>query len=150
MPGKINPSQCEALSMVCVQVVGNDLTVAFADSQGNFQLNAFKPVIVHNILESISLLSDAIHCFDCYCCAGIEANRPVIEDHLAHNLMLVTALVPHLGYEKAADIAKHAQQQSIPLQQACIDLEYATHEQYTAWLELSFPKIASIESADNP
>jgi fumarate hydratase class II len=105
MPGKVNPTQCEALTQVAVQVFGNDHAVAFAGSQGNFQLNVFKPVMLHNVLQSIELLADAIRSFDERCARGIEPDRDRIAAHLSANLMLVTALNPHIGYEKAAKIA---------------------------------------------
>ncbi len=135
MPGKVNPSQCEALSMVCAQVIGNDATVAFAGSQGSFQLNAYKPVIVHNVLESIVLLSDGLRSFTDYCTAGIQPNVDVIEDHLAKNLMLVTALNPHIGYEKAAEVAKQALQNKTTLKESCIALGYASSEQFDQWVD---------------
>ena len=106
MPGKVNPTQCEALTMVCVQVYGNDAAVAFAGSQGNFQLNVYKPVMAHNVLESLALLGDALGAFDAHCARGIEPDREVIARHLDANLMLVTALNRHIGYDKAAKIAK--------------------------------------------
>ncbi|HEV3472311.1 MAG TPA: class II fumarate hydratase, partial [Actinomycetota bacterium] len=108
MPGKINPTQSEAMTMVCVQVFGNDAAVAFAGSQGAFQLNVYKPVMLHNVLESASLLADACRSFNDHCAVGIEPNRSVIEAHLNDSLMLVTALTPHIGYEKAAEIALKA------------------------------------------
>jgi fumarate hydratase class II len=108
MPGKINPTQCEAMSMVCVQVFGNDATVAFAGSQGNFQLNVYKPIILHNVLESIMLLSHAVVSFDTFCAQGLTPNLPIIEEHLNHNLMLATALVNHIGYDRATEVSKFA------------------------------------------
>src|SRR5208337_4175974 len=105
MPGKINPTQCEALTMVVVQVFGNDHAVAFAGSQGNFQLNVYKPVILHNVLESIQLLAQASRSFNDRCAVGIEPNEKRIKEHLDDSLMLVTALNPHIGYEKAAKIS---------------------------------------------
>src|SRR5690606_31824108 len=111
MPGKVNPTQCEAMTMVCVQVFGNDAAVAFAGSQGNFQLNVYKPVMVHNVLESIELISDACLAFNDHCAVGIEPNRERIAENLDRNLMLVTALNRHIGYDKAAAIAKKAQKE---------------------------------------
>src|SRR5580698_6758904 len=105
MPGKVNPTQCEALTMVAVQVFGNDHAVAFAGSQGNFQLNVFKPVILHNVLVSVELLADGCRSFARRCAAGIEPNRKRIAEHLGSVLMVVTALNPHIGYEKAAEIS---------------------------------------------
>ncbi len=100
MPGKINPTQCEAMTMVAVQVFGNDVTVAFANTQGQFQLNVYKPVILHNVLESIELLADASRSFDRYCARGLEPNLDRIRQHVEESLMLVTALNPHIGYEQ--------------------------------------------------
>jgi fumarate hydratase class II len=108
MPGKVNPTQCEALTMVCVQVFGNDAAVAFAGSQGNFQLNVFKPVMVHNVLESIQLIGDACTSFNEHCATGIAPNLARIEANLQSNLMQVTALNRHIGYDKSAAVAKKA------------------------------------------
>jgi fumarate hydratase class II len=118
MPGKINPTQCEALTMVAVQVFGNDHAVAFAGSQGNFQLNVFKPVILHNVLESIVLLSDSCRAFNEYCARGIEPNIARMREHLDNSLMLVTALNPHIGYEKSAEIAMKAHHEGTSLKAA--------------------------------
>ncbi|TNC81250.1 MAG: class II fumarate hydratase [Oleiphilus sp.] len=136
MPGKVNPSQCEALSMVCAQVMGNDATVAFAGSQGSFQLNAYKPVIVHNVLESITLLSDGIKSFSRYCVMGIQVNVDVINAHLENNLMLATALNPHIGYEKSAEVAKNALKNQTSLKLSCMALGYASSEQFDQWVDL--------------
>lgn len=135
MPGKVNPSQCEALTMVCAQVMGNDATVAFAASQGNFQLNVFKPVILHNVLESIELLGDACRSFDLHCAAGMSACLPVIEQHLRANLMLATALAPHLGYERTAHIARNAHEQGLSLREAALATGWLSAEQYDAWVD---------------
>ncbi|MFN7834258.1 MAG: class II fumarate hydratase [Burkholderiaceae bacterium] len=134
MPGKVNPTQCEALTMVCVQVFGNDAAVAFAGSQGNFQLNVYKPVMAHNVMESIDLLADACTAFDRYCAQGIEPHRERIAANLANNLMLVTALNPHIGYDKAAAIAKRAHQQGFSLREAAVASGELTAEQYDAWV----------------
>jgi fumarate hydratase class II len=134
MPGKVNPTQCEALTMVCVQVFGNDAATAFAGTQGNFQLNVYKPVMVHNVLESIQLLGDACDTFNRFCAEGIEPNKPVIESHLHQNLMLVTALNRHIGYDKAAEIAKKAHREGISLREAAIDSGYLSSEQYDQWV----------------
>jgi len=134
MPGKVNPTQCEALTMVCVQVFGNDAAVAFAGSQGNFQLNVYKPVMVHNVLESIELIADACAAFDEFCAAGIEPNLPKIEENLAKNLMLVTALNRHIGYDKAAQIAKKAHKEGTTLREAALALGYVPAERYDEWL----------------
>jgi len=134
MPGKVNPTQCEALTMVCVQVYGNDAAVAFAGSQGNFQLNVYKPVMVHNVLESIQLLSDACLAFNQHCAIGIEPNLAVIESNLAKNLMLVTALNRHIGYDKAAAIAKKAHKEGLSLRESALKLGYVTEAEYDKWV----------------
>ena len=134
MPGKVNPTQCEAMTMVCVQVFGNDAAVAFAGTQGNFQLNVFKPVMVHNVLESIALIADACLAFEEGCARGIEPNREKIAENLGRNLMLVTALNRHIGYDKAAAIAKHAQKKGLTLREAAIASGDVTAEQYEQWI----------------
>lgn len=134
MPGKINPSQCEALAMVVAQVFGNDLAVAFAGSQGNFQLNAFKPIILHNVLESIDLLAEGCQSFNARCARGIEPNLPRIREHLDNSLMLVTALAPHIGYERAAEIALTAHHGRLSLREAALQLGYVTADDYDRWI----------------
>jgi fumarate hydratase class II len=134
MPGKANPTQCEALTMVAVEVFGNDHAVAFAGSQGNFQLNAYKPVILHNVLVSIELLTDACHSFNEHCAKGIEPNEKRIKEHLENSLMLVTALNPHIGYEKAAEISLAAYHRDISLREAALSLGYVTAEQFDSWV----------------
>ncbi len=134
MPGKINPTQCEALTQVCVQVFGNDHAVAFAGSQGNFQLNVFKPVILHNVLESIQLLAEAARSFNDRCAVGIEPNEKRIREHLDTSLMLVTALNPHIGYEKAAQISLKAYREDITLREAAVKLGFLTAEQFDEWV----------------
>jgi fumarate hydratase, class II len=134
MPGKINPTQCEALTMVAVQVFGNDHAVAFAGSQGNFQLNVYKPVMLHNVLTSIELLADASRSFCDRCAVGIEPNEKRIKDHLDHSLMLVTALNPHIGYEKAAKISLTAYHEDLSLREAALNLGFLTAEQFDAWV----------------
>ena len=134
MPGKINPTQSEALTMVAVQVFGNDAAVAFAGSQGNFQLNVFKPVMVHNVLESITLIADGCRAFNDHCAVGIEPNEPVIRAHLEHSLMNVTALNPHIGYEKAAKIALTAHRTGTSLREAALALGFLTAEEFDAWV----------------
>ena len=136
MPGKVNPTQCEAMSMVCVQVFGNDATVAFAGSQGNFQLNAYKPIMLHNVLESIALLSQALVSFDTYCAQGLAPNLSIIEKHLSHNLMLATALVNHIGYDKATEVSKFANTNSCTVKEACLKLDYASADQYAQWVDI--------------
>ncbi len=130
MPGKVNPTQSEAVTMVCAQVMGNDATIGFAASQGNFELNVFKPVIIYNYLQSVQLLSDALHSFTEKCAVGIEANEQIIKKHLEHSLMLVTALNPHIGYEKAAKIAKTAHEKGLTLKEAAIETKLLTAEQF--------------------
>ena len=134
MPGKVNPTQCEALTMVCVQVFGNDAATAFAGSQGNFQLNVYKPVMVHNVLESITLIADSCKAFNDNCAVGIEPNIDVIKHNLENNLMLVTALNQHIGYDNAAKIAKRAQHDGITLRQAAELLKLATAEEFDEWV----------------
>jgi len=134
MPGKINPTQCEALTMVAVQVFGNDHAVAFAGSQGNFQLNVYKPVMLQNVLMSIELLADASRSFCERCAVGIEPNEGRIKEHLNNSLMVVTALNPHLGYEKAAKISLTAYHEDISLREAALKLGFLTGEQFDSWV----------------
>jgi len=134
MPGKINPTQCEALTMVAVQVFGNDHAVALAGSQGNFQLNVYKPVMLHNVLTSIELLTDACRSFCDRCAIGIEPNAKRIKEHLDHSLMLVTALNPHIGYEKAAKISLTAYHEDLSLREAATKLGFVTAEQFDSWV----------------
>jgi fumarate hydratase class II len=130
MPGKVNPTQSEALTMVAVQVFGNDLATSFGGSQGNFELNVYKPVMIHNFLHSVRLLRDAIHSFVEFCISGIQINREQIDKHLKHSLMLVTALNPHIGYDKAAQVAKNAHKKNISLRQSAVELGYLTEEEF--------------------
>jgi fumarate hydratase class II len=130
MPGKVNPTQSEAMTMVCVQVFGNDATITFAGSQGNFELNVFKPVMVYNLIQSIYLLTDACKSFTEHCVVGIKANQEKIDYYVHHSLMLVTALNPLIGYDKAAQIAKKAYKENISLKEACLALGYLTAEQF--------------------
>jgi fumarate hydratase class II len=130
MPGKVNPTQCEALTMVCAQVMGNDVTVGIAASQGNFQLNVFMPVLAYNVLQSIRLLSDAMRSFNENCAKGIRPNEAVIQKHLDDSLMLVTALTPKIGYDKAAEIAKYAHQSGLTLKEAVLSQGVLTEEEY--------------------
>ncbi|MBO1438277.1 class II fumarate hydratase [Meiothermus sp. CFH 77666] len=134
MPGKVNPTQSEALTMVAVQVFGNDAAVAFAGSQGNFQLNVFKPVMVYNVLTSIQLLGDACAAFNDNCAVGIEPNLPRIKENLEKNLMQVTALNRHIGYDKAAAIAKKAHKEGTSLKEAALALGYLTEEEFDKWV----------------
>ena len=134
MPGKVNPTQCEALTMVAVQVYGNDQGVAFAGSQGNFQLNVYKPVILHNVIESAQLLAEGCLSFEARCAHGIEPNEKRIAEHLAKNLMLVTALNPHIGYEKAAKISLTAYREDISLREAAVKLGLVSEAQFDQWI----------------
>ncbi len=135
MPGKVNPTQAEALSMVACQVFGNDATIGFAASQGNFELNVFKPVIIYNFLQSATLLAEATTSFDVHCAAGIEPVREKIEQNLHNSLMLVTALNPHIGYENAAKIAKKAHADNSTLKEAAIQLGLLTEAQFDTYVQ---------------
>lgn len=130
MPGKVNPTQCEALTMIAAQIMGNDATIGFASSQGNFELNVFKPVIIYNFLQSVQLLSDGIKSFHDHCAVGIEPNKKTIEENLSGSLMLVTALNPYIGYENSAKIAKFAHKEGLTLKEAAVQLELLTEEQF--------------------
>jgi len=130
MPGKVNPTQSEAMTMVAVQVLGNDAAIGFAGSQGNFELNVFKPVMIHNLLHSIRLLHDSCHGFVEYCIAGMTIDREQIAENLRESLMLVTALNPHIGYDNAAKIAKHAHKKKISLRESAIELGLLTGEKF--------------------
>lgn len=134
MPGKVNPTQCEAMTMVCVQVFGNDAATAFAGSQGNFQLNVYKPVMVHNVLESIGLLADACRAFNDNCAVGIEPDDEVITKNLDKNLMLVTALNKHIGYDNAAKIAKTAHHEGKTLREVALELGLLTEAEFDQWV----------------
>ena len=135
MPGKVNPTQSEAMTMIACQVMGNDATIGFAASQGNFELNVFKPVIIYNILQSVRLLADGIMSFHDRCVVGIEANLDVISHYLNDSLMLVTALNPHIGYEKAAEIAKKAFKDNTTLKKTAVQLGYLTEEQFDEYIK---------------
>jgi fumarate hydratase class II len=135
MPGKVNPTQSEAMTMVCVQVVGNDTAISMAGTQGNFELNVFKPVMIHNLLHSVRLLADSCRSFTDYCVVGIEANRDQINHFLNDSLMLVTALNPHIGYDNAAKVAKLAFQERSTLREACIKLGLLTGEQFDEYVK---------------
>jgi len=134
MPGKVNPTQSEALTMVCVQVLANDVAVGFGGASGNFELNVFKPLIAHNVLHSLRLLGDAAASFDLHCARGLEPNRGEIQRHLEQSLMLVTALAPHIGYDRAAQIAKHAHAFGTTLREAADALGFVTPAQFEAWV----------------
>jgi len=130
MPGKVNPTQCEAMTMVCTQVMGNDVTISFAGASGNFELNVYRPVIAYNIIQSIRLLTDACDSFRVHCVDGIEANEERIRSNLYNSLMLVTTLNPHIGYDKAAEVAKKAHKDNLSLREAIIDLGYMSGEEF--------------------
>jgi fumarate hydratase class II len=134
MPGKVNPTQSESLTMVAVQVMGNDAAIGFAASQGNFELNVFKPVIIFNFLNSVRLLADGCVSFNEHCAAGIEPNRERIADYVKNSLMLVTALNPHIGYDKAAKIAKKAHKEGTGLKDAALALGYVSSEDFDRWV----------------
>jgi fumarate hydratase, class II len=134
MPGKVNPTQSEAMTMVAVQVFGNDAAIGFAGSQGNFELNVFKPVMIHNFLHSVRLIHDACHGFVDYCIAGIELNREQIDRYLNDSLMLVTALNQHIGYDNAAKLAKHAHKKGLSLREAAMELGLLTPDQFDDWV----------------
>ncbi len=134
MPGKVNPTQCEALTMVCCQVMGNDVALSIGGASGNFELNVFKPLIAHNFLQSARLLGDAMRSFEKYCFKGIEPNPKRIAELMERSLMLVTALTPHIGYDKSAEIAKKAQHDDSSLKDAALALGYVSEEQFNLWI----------------
>ncbi|MYM32670.1 class II fumarate hydratase [Duganella sp. CY15W] len=134
MPGKVNPTQCEALTMLACQVFGNDVAITMGGASGNFELNVYKPMIAHNFLQSARLLADGMRSFEEHCVHGIEPNRSRIEELMERSLMLVTALAPHIGYDKAASIAKKAQHEGTTLKQAALALGYVTAEQFEQWI----------------
>ncbi|MEX2511815.1 MAG: class II fumarate hydratase [Cyclobacteriaceae bacterium] len=135
MPGKVNPTQAEAMTMVCAQVIGNDTAVSIGGANGHFELNVFKPMMVNNLLSSARLLGDACMSFNDNCAQGIEPNKPIIQRHLENSLMLVTALNPHIGYENAAKIAKKAHKEGSSLREAALDLKLLTNEQFDEWVK---------------
>jgi len=134
MPGKVNPTQCEALTMLCAQVVANDVAIGIGAAAGNFELNVYKPLIAHNFMQSARLLADGMACFDHYCVRGIEANEARIAELLGHSLMLVTALTPHIGYDRAAEIAQRAHRDGSTLREVALALGYVTAEEFDRWL----------------
>ena len=134
MPGKVNPTQVEAVTMVCAQVMGNDVAVSIGGSNGHFELNVFKPVMIYNLLQSAELIGDACVSFAEKCVCGIEPNHPRVKEHLENSLMLVTALNPHIGYYKAAEIAKKAHVEGTTLREAAVDLGHLTSEQFDEWV----------------
>jgi fumarate hydratase class II len=135
MPGKVNPTQCEALTMIAAQVFGNDVAVNVGGASGNFELNVFKPLIAHNMLQSLRLLTDGVRSFDAHCAQGIVARRERIAEGVERSLMLVTALNPHIGYDKAAQIAKAAHAQGLSLREAALASGYVSAEQFDAWVK---------------
>ena len=135
MPGKVNPTQCESMTMVCCQVLGNDAAIGFAGTQGNFELNVYKPVMIHNLLQSIRLLGDSCRSFTDHCAVGIEPNHAQIETYLSNSLMLVTALNTHIGYENSARIAKAAYKQGLTLREAGIELGLITGSEFDRWVD---------------
>ncbi len=134
MPGKVNPTQSEALTMLCCQVLGNDVAINIGGASGNFELNVFRPMIIHNFLQSVRLLADGMSSFEEHCARGIEANLERIMELMERSLMLVTALTPHIGYDKAAEIAKHAHREGSTLREAALALGYVTVEQFEQWV----------------
>ncbi len=145
MPGKVNPTQCEALTMLCCQVFGNDVAITIGGASGNFELNVFKPLIAHNFSQSVRLLADGMASFEEYCVRGIEANRERIMKQMERSLMLVTALTPHIGYDRAAEIAKRAHRDGSSLKQAALVLGYVTEDEFDLWVqaaEMTHPRMA--------
>ena len=134
MPGKVNPTQSEALTMLAAQVFGNDVAINFGGASGNFELNVFRPMMAYNFLQSVRLLADGMLSFNAHCALGIEANRDRIAELVAGSLMLVTALNPHIGYDKAAFIAKKAHKDGSTLREAAVASAYLTGEQFDAWV----------------
>ena len=135
MPGKVNPTQAEALTMVCCQVMGNHTAITIGGSQGNFELNVYKPMMIHNLLHSVQLLTDSCRTFRTKCVEGLQANEDIISSHLENSLMLVTALNPHIGYDNAAKIAKNAHENNLTLRQSALQLEMLTNEQFDEWIK---------------
>jgi fumarate hydratase class II len=134
MPGKVNPTQCEAMTMVCIRVFGNDVVVGMAGASGNFELNVFKPVIMDAVIQSVRILTGTIVSFNRYCAVGIMPRRERVEEFMERSLMLVTALTPHIGYDRAARIAKHANEEYITLREAALRLKEVTAEEFDAWI----------------
>ena len=135
MPGKVNPTQCEALTMVCAQVIGNDAAITVGGMQGHYQLNVFKPVMIYNLLQAARLLGDACVSFNDNCAVGIEPNLSNIKKNLENSLMLVTALNTHIGYENSAKIAKKAHSEGTTLREAALELGLVTEEQFNEWVD---------------
>jgi fumarate hydratase, class II len=136
MPGKVNPTQCEALTMACCQIMGNDVVIGMAGASGAFELNVYKPVIAHNLLQSLRLLADGMRSFDTHCASGIEPDKVRIAELVQRSLMLVTALTPHIGYDKAAEIAKTAYRDGLSLREAAIGSGHLSAEAFDAWVQV--------------
>jgi len=134
MPGKVNPTQCEALTMLCAQVMGNDVAISIGGASGHFELNVFRPMIAHAFLQSARLLADGMNSFNDHCAVGIEPNRARIDELVQRSLMLVTALNPHIGYDKAAQIAKRAHQEGLSLREAALATGWLSAAQFDAWV----------------
>jgi fumarate hydratase class II len=134
MPGKVNPTQAEALTMLCAQIFGNDTAIGFGAASGNFELNVYKPMLIHNFLQSVRLLADGCASFEEHCARGIQANEERIRDLLDRSLMLVTALAPHIGYDRAAEIAKKAHKEGTTLKEAALALGYVSAADYDRWV----------------
>lgn len=134
MPGKVNPTQSEAMTMICLQVMGNDVAIGFGGASGNFELNVFKPLLIYNFLQSVRLLTDGCRCFEEFCVRGIGPRKNRINEHLKNSLMLVTALNPHIGYDKAAQIAKKAYREEKTLEEASIELGFVSREEFKKWV----------------
>lgn len=134
MPGKVNPTQCEAMTMICAQVLGNDVAINIGGASGNFELNVFRPMVIHNVLQSIRLLADGMRMFNEHCLVGIEPRRERIGEMIGRSLMLVTALNPHIGYDKAAQIAKKAHHEGTTLKEAALSLGFVSEEEFDRWV----------------
>jgi fumarate hydratase class II len=134
MPGKVNPTQCEALTMLSVQVLGNDVAINIGGASGNFELNVFKPLLIHSFLQSVRLLADGMASFEEHCVRGIEANEARIAELVGESLMLVTALAPRIGYDRAAQVAKHAHARGSTLRAAALELGFVSAEEFDAWV----------------
>jgi fumarate hydratase class II len=134
MPGKVNPTQCEAMTMLCAQVIGNDVAINFGGASGNFELNVYRPMIIHNFLQSVRLLADGMRSFAEHCVTGTTANKKRIAEHVQQSLMLVTALTPHIGYDRTAQIAKYAHHHECTLREAGVALNYVTEAQFDEWV----------------
>ncbi|NEP44028.1 MAG: class II fumarate hydratase, partial [Okeania sp. SIO2H7] len=135
MPGKVNPTQCEAITMVAAQVIGYDTAISVAGSQGNFELNTFKPMMVFNLIQSINIMADSCNNFTDFLLAGLRVNRKQIDGYLEKSLMLVTALSPQIGYDKAASVAHHAHEKGLTLKEACLELGYVSAEEFDRFVE---------------